>query len=78
MIVVGEALMIGLLSWMLAALVAWPVGRAVGDFLVRMFAAALPYPQVNIEHLLVRSPSGLMADAQKLVDHATATIPAEP
>jgi putative ABC transport system permease protein len=36
MIVVGEALMIGLLSWVLAGLVAWPVGRAVGDFLVRM------------------------------------------
>jgi NAD(P)-dependent dehydrogenase (short-subunit alcohol dehydrogenase family) len=49
----------------------------VGDFLVRLYAAALPYPQVNVEYLLVRSPSGLMPDAQKLVDHATATIPRE-
>jgi hypothetical protein len=32
---------------------------------------------VNVEYLLVRSPSGLMPDAQKLVDHATATIPGE-
>jgi NAD(P)-dependent dehydrogenase (short-subunit alcohol dehydrogenase family) len=49
----------------------------VADFLVHMFAAALPYPQVNIEHLLLRSPSGVMADAQKLVDTAAATIPSE-
>jgi NAD(P)-dependent dehydrogenase (short-subunit alcohol dehydrogenase family) len=49
----------------------------VADFLVHLYAAALPYPQVNIEHLLLRSPSGLMGDAQKLVDHASATIPAE-
>jgi len=49
----------------------------VGDFLVRMYAAALPYAQVNIEHLLLRSPSGLMADAQKMLDHARATIPSD-
>lgn len=47
----------------------------LGEFLVRMYAAALPFPQVNIEHLLVRSPSGLMASAQKLIDQAEATIP---
>jgi len=47
----------------------------LGEFLVRMYAAALPFPQVNIEHLLVRSPSGLMPTAQKLIDHAEATIP---
>ena len=49
----------------------------VGDFLVHMYAAALPYAQVNIEHLLLRSPSGLMADAQKLMEQAAATIPSE-
>jgi NAD(P)-dependent dehydrogenase (short-subunit alcohol dehydrogenase family) len=49
----------------------------VGGFLVDLFAAALPYPQLNVEHLLLRSPSGLMPDAQKLVDHAAATIPSE-
>ncbi len=47
----------------------------VGDFLVHMYAAALPYAQVNIEHLVLRSPSGLMADAQKMMDHAASTIP---
>ncbi|HXY93015.1 MAG TPA: SDR family oxidoreductase [Acidimicrobiia bacterium] len=49
----------------------------VGDFLVHLYAAALPYPQVNIEHLLLRSPSGLMPDAQKLIAHAEATIPSD-
>jgi NAD(P)-dependent dehydrogenase (short-subunit alcohol dehydrogenase family) len=49
----------------------------VGDFLVRMYAAALPYPQVNVEHILLRSPSGLMAGAEKLIDHAATTIPQE-
>lgn len=48
----------------------------VGDFLARMYAAALPFPQVNVEHIMLRSPSGLMADAQKMIDHASATIPA--
>ena len=47
----------------------------VGDFLVHMYAAALPYAQVNVEHLVLRSPSGLMGDAQKMMDHAAATIP---
>jgi len=47
----------------------------VGRFLVQLFAAALPYPQINVEHLVLRSPSGLMPDAQKLIDHAEATIP---
>ena len=47
----------------------------VGDFLVHMYAAALPYAQVNIEHLVLRSPSGLMADAQKLMEHAAVDHP---
>ncbi len=49
----------------------------VGDFLVRMYAAALPYPQVNVEHMVLRSPSGLMGDAQKLIETAETTIPHE-
>ena len=49
----------------------------VGEFLVRMYAAALPFPQVNVEHLVLRSPSGLMRDAQKMIDHAEATISSE-
>jgi NAD(P)-dependent dehydrogenase (short-subunit alcohol dehydrogenase family) len=47
----------------------------VGDFLVRMYAAALPYPQVNVEHMILRSPSGLLGDAQKLIEQAESTIP---
>ncbi|MEX1007946.1 MAG: SDR family oxidoreductase [Acidimicrobiia bacterium] len=47
----------------------------VGDFLVRLYAAALPYPQVNVEHMILRSPSGLMGDAQKLIAQAATTIP---
>lgn len=46
----------------------------VADFLVRMYAAALPYPQVNVEHLVVRSPSGLMPTADRMIEHAEATI----
>ena len=34
MIVVGEGLVIGLLSWTIAALAAWPISKAVGDSLV--------------------------------------------
>ena len=49
----------------------------VGKFLVQMYAAALPFAQVNIEYLMLRSPSGLMADAQKMIDHAEATIPGD-
>jgi NAD(P)-dependent dehydrogenase (short-subunit alcohol dehydrogenase family) len=49
----------------------------VGDFLVRLYGAALPYPQVNVEHMILRSPSGLMGDAQKLIETAQATIPHE-
>jgi NAD(P)-dependent dehydrogenase (short-subunit alcohol dehydrogenase family) len=50
----------------------------VGDFLVKLYAAALPYPQVNVEHMILRSPSGLVGDAQKLIETAEATIPQEP
>ena len=34
MIIVGEGLVIGLLSWTIAALAAWPISKAVGDSLV--------------------------------------------
>ncbi|HEV2836133.1 MAG TPA: FtsX-like permease family protein, partial [Pyrinomonadaceae bacterium] len=36
LIVVAEALVIGLLSWTIAALLAWPVSKAIGDMLVGM------------------------------------------
>jgi putative ABC transport system permease protein len=36
LIIVGEGLVIGLLSWMIAAVFAWPVSRAVGDWIVGM------------------------------------------
>jgi putative ABC transport system permease protein len=36
LIVVTEGVVIGLLSWAIAALVAWPVSKALGDALVRM------------------------------------------
>jgi putative ABC transport system permease protein len=35
-IVVGEAVVVGLLAWAAAVLVAWPVGRTVGNLLVRV------------------------------------------
>jgi putative ABC transport system permease protein len=35
-IVVGEAVVVGLLAWAAAVLVAWPVGRAVGNLLVKI------------------------------------------
>jgi putative ABC transport system permease protein len=35
-LVVSEGLIIGVLSWLLASLAAWPVSKFVGDALVRM------------------------------------------
>jgi ABC-type lipoprotein release transport system permease subunit len=35
LIVVAEGALIGLLSWALAALAAWPIGRIVGETLVK-------------------------------------------
>jgi hypothetical protein len=49
----------------------------VGAFLVQMYGAALPFPQVNIEHLVLRSPSSLVGDAQLMIEHAAATIPTQ-
>jgi NAD(P)-dependent dehydrogenase (short-subunit alcohol dehydrogenase family) len=42
----------------------------LGDALVKMVAAVLPYPEVNLEHVLVRSPSGVVGSAQGLIDTA--------
>ncbi len=42
----------------------------LGDALVKMLAAVLPYPEVNIEHVLLRSPSGVVGSAQGLIDTA--------
>ncbi len=36
LMIVAEGVVIGLLSWTIAALLAWPVSKALGNFLVRM------------------------------------------
>ena len=36
LMIVAEGVVIGILSWTIAALLAWPISKAVGDFLVRM------------------------------------------
>ena len=36
LIVVAEGVVIGVLSWVLAVLLAWPVGKTLGDFLVNL------------------------------------------
>lgn len=44
LIVVAEGVVVGLLSWALAVVFAWPVGKAVGDFLVKvMFRSDLDF-----------------------------------
>lgn len=44
LIVVAEGAVVGLLSWAAAALLAWPFGRAVGDYLVKiMFRSDLDF-----------------------------------
>jgi len=44
LIVIIEGLMIGLLSWTIAALLAWPVGKALGDVLVKaLFRSGLDF-----------------------------------
>jgi putative ABC transport system permease protein len=44
LIVIAEGVMIGVLSWALATLAAWPVSKAIGDFLVRlMFKIGLDF-----------------------------------
>ncbi|HEU5459396.1 MAG TPA: FtsX-like permease family protein [Pyrinomonadaceae bacterium] len=36
LMIVAEGIVIGLLSWTMAALLAWPVSKVVGDFIVKM------------------------------------------
>jgi putative ABC transport system permease protein len=44
LMILAEGVVIGLLSWTIAALLAWPVSKSVGDFLVRvMFRSGLDF-----------------------------------
>ncbi len=44
LMIVAEGVVIGLLSWAIAALLAWPVSKAIGDFMVRvMFRSGLDF-----------------------------------
>src|SRR5215213_1400973 len=44
LMIVAEAVVIGVLSWAIAALLAWPVSKAVGDLLVRvLFRSGLDF-----------------------------------
>jgi putative ABC transport system permease protein len=36
LMIVAEGIVVGVLSWTIAALLAWPISKAIGDFLVRM------------------------------------------
>ncbi len=44
LMIVAEGVVIGVLSWAIAALLAWPVSKAIGDFMVRvLFRAGLDF-----------------------------------
>ncbi len=44
LMIVAEGIVIGLLSWAIAALLAWPISKAIGDFMVRvMFRSGLDF-----------------------------------
>ncbi len=44
LMIVAEGLVVGLLSWAIAALLAWPISKAIGDFLVQvMFRSGLDF-----------------------------------
>lgn len=44
LMIVAEGVVIGVLSWTIAALLAWPVSKAIGDFLVKvMFHSGLDF-----------------------------------
>jgi NAD(P)-dependent dehydrogenase (short-subunit alcohol dehydrogenase family) len=47
----------------------------VGDALVKLLAAVLPYPEVNLEHVVLRSPSAVLDTAAGMIEHAETTIP---
>jgi putative ABC transport system permease protein len=44
LMIVSEGIVIGLLSWAIAALLAWPISKAIGDFMVQvMFRSGLDF-----------------------------------
>ncbi|HEU4932431.1 MAG TPA: FtsX-like permease family protein, partial [Pyrinomonadaceae bacterium] len=44
LMIVAEGIVIGLLSWAIAALLAWPISKAIGDFVVQvMFRSGLDF-----------------------------------
>jgi putative ABC transport system permease protein len=44
LMILAEGIVIGLLSWTIAALLAWPISKAIGDFLVKvMFRSGLDF-----------------------------------
>ncbi len=44
LMIVAEGVVIGLLSWAIAALLAWPISKAIGDFMVQvMFRSGLDF-----------------------------------
>jgi putative ABC transport system permease protein len=44
LMIVAEGVVIGVLSWTIAALLAWPISKAIGDFLVKvMFRSGLDF-----------------------------------
>ncbi|HEU5130515.1 MAG TPA: FtsX-like permease family protein, partial [Pyrinomonadaceae bacterium] len=44
LMIVAEGVVIGILSWTIAALLAWPISKAVGDFMVKvMFRSGLDF-----------------------------------
>jgi putative ABC transport system permease protein len=44
LMIVAEGIVVGLLSWAIAALLAWPISKAIGDFMVQvMFRSGLDF-----------------------------------
>ena len=44
LMIVAEGIVIGLLSWTIAALLAWPISKVIGDFMVKvMFRSGLDF-----------------------------------
>jgi putative ABC transport system permease protein len=65
LIVVTEGVVIGLLSWALATVMAWPISKAIGDLLARsMFKIGLDYlfePSGPLVWLVVSVCLGMVA-----------------
>jgi NAD(P)-dependent dehydrogenase (short-subunit alcohol dehydrogenase family) len=47
----------------------------VARVLLDTYAASLPYPEVNFEHVLLRSPSAVVGSAAFAIEQAESTIP---